>query len=117
MKEYMQNVMGTFSKSLQKQMTSNIQKLSKSLTNAISIDENAFMGAFKMKMDDKELAELFNSLMSKEDVTYEGNLKKLNYANLDNPSEISIYPKDFEGNKAITNLLNDYNIRMEESGQ
>lgn len=117
MKEYMQNVMGTFSKSLQKQMTSNIQKLSKSLTNAISIDENAFMGAFKMKMNDKELAELFNSLMSKEDVTYEGNLKKLNYANLDNPSEISIYPKDFEGNKAITNLLNDYNIRMEESGQ
>lgn len=117
MKEYMQNVMGTFSKSLQKQMTSNIQKLSKSLTNAISIDENAFMGAFKMKMNDKELAELFNSLMSKEDVTYEVNLKKLNYANLDNPSEISIYPKDFEGNKAITNLLNDYNIRMEESGQ
>ncbi len=117
MKEYMQNVMGTFSKSLQKQMTSNIQKLSKSLTNAISIDENAFMGAFKMKMNDKELAELFNSLMSKEDVTYEGNLKKLNYANPDNPSEISIYPKDFEGNKAITNLLNDYNIRMEESGQ
>ena len=117
MKEYMQNVMGTFSKSLQKQMTSNIQKLSKSLTNAISIDENAFMGAFKMKMNDKELAELFNSLMSKEDVTYEGNLKKLNYANLDNPSEISIYPKDFEGNKAITNLLKDYNIRMEESGQ
>lgn len=117
MKEYMQNVMGTFSKSLQKQMTSNIQKLSKSLTNAISIDENAFMGAFKMKMNDKELAELFNSLMSKEDVTYEGNLKKLNYTNLDNPSEISIYPKDFEGNKAITNLLNDYNIRMEESGQ
>ena len=117
MEEYMQNIIGTVSKSLQKQMTSNIQKLSKSLTNAISIDEKAFIGAFKMKMNDKELAELFNSLMSKENVTYESNLKKLNYANLDKPSEVSIYPKDFEGNKAITNLLNDYNIQMEKSGQ
>lgn len=117
MEEYMQNIIGTVSKSLQKQMTSNIQKLSKSLTNAISIDEKAFIGAFKMKMNDKELAELFNSLMSKEDVTYESNLKKLNYANLDKPSEVSIYPKDFEGNKAITNLLNDYNVQMEKSGQ
>ncbi len=117
MEEYMQNIIGTVSKSLQKQMTSNIQKLSKSLTNAISIDEKAFIGAFKMKMNDKELAELFNSLMSKENVTYESNLKKLNYANLDKPSEVSIYPKDFEGNKAITNLLNDYNAQMEKSGQ
>ncbi len=117
MEEYMQNIIGTVSKSLQKQMTSNIQKLSKSLTNAISIDEKAFIGAFKMKMNDRELAELFNSLMSKENVTYESNLKKLNYANLDKPSEVSIYPKDFEGNKAITNLLNDYNAQMEKSGQ
>ena len=117
MGQYMQNVMGTISKSLQTQMESSIKKLSKTMTNAISIDENAFIGAFKMKMNEEELAELFNSLMNKENVTYESNLKKLNYANFDEPSGIDIYPKDFEGNKAITSLINDYNTRMEENGE
>lgn len=117
MGQYMQNVMGTISKNLQTQMESSIKKLSKTMTNAISIDENAFMGAFKMKMNEKELAELFNSLMNKESVTYESNLKKLNYANFDEPSGIDIYPKDFEGNKAITSLINDYSTRMEENGE
>lgn len=117
MGQYMQNVMGTISKSLQKQMESSIRNLSKTMTNAISIDENAFMGAFKMKMNEKELAELFNSLMNKESVTYESNLKKLNYANFDEPSGIDIYPKDFEGNKAITSLIKDYNTRMEKNGE
>lgn len=117
MGQYMQNVMGTISKNLQTQMESSIKKLSKTMTNAISIDENAFMGAFKMKMNEKELAELFNSLMNKESVTYESNLKKLNYANFDEPSGIDIYPKDFEGNKAITSLIKDYNTRMEKNGE
>ena len=70
-----------------------------------------------MKMNEEELSELFNSLMSKESVTYESNLKKLNYAKLDEPSGINIYPKNFDGNKAITNLLNEYNTRMEENGE
>lgn len=117
MGQYMQNVMGTISKNLQTQMESSIKKLSKTMTNAISIDENAFMGAFKMKMNEEELAELFNSIMNKENVTYESNLRKLNYANFDEPSEIDIYPKDFEGNKAITSLIKDYNTRMEKNGE
>lgn len=117
MGQYMQNVMGTISKSLQTQMESSIRNFSKTMTNAISIDENAFIGAFKMKMNEEELNELFKSLMNKDSVTYESNLKKLNYANFDEPSGIGIYPKDFEGNKAITSLINDYNTRMEQNGE
>lgn len=70
-----------------------------------------------MKMNEEEMSELFSSLMSREMVTYESNLKTLNYASLDEPSGINIYPKDFEGNNAITNLLNEYNARMEEQGE
>ena len=116
MEKYMQTVMFSVSKSLQEQMQSSIEALSKSITEAISIDENAFLGAFHMKMNEEELAELFNSLMSKESVSYETNLKNLNYANSDEPSGIDIYPKDFEGNKTITSLLNDYNTLMIENG-
>ena len=114
MEKYMQSVMSSMSSSLQKEMQSSIQNLSKSITEAISIDENAFIGAFQIKMTEEELSELFQSMMSKESVTYESNLKKLNYASLEEPSGINIYPKDFDGNQAITNLLNEYNTRMEE---
>ncbi len=116
MEKYMKSVVNSMSKNLEKEMKSSINKLSKSMANAISIDETTFINAFHMKMDEEELSELMASLMSKEQTTYENNLKKLDYANFDEPKGISIYPKDFEANEAITNLLNEYNNRMEEEG-
>ena len=116
MEKYMQTAISSLSESLQKEVQSSIKTLSQSITKAISVDSKAIIGAFHMKMNEEELAELFSSLMSKETVTYESNLKNFNYASIDEPSGISIYPKDFEGNKSITNLLNDYNARMEEEG-
>lgn len=116
MEKYIQSVMTTMSKSMEKEMQLSIATLSKSMINAISIDTNAFANAFKMKMNGEELAELFASLMTKEKASYAGNLKTLNYANFNEPAGINIFPKDFEGNKAITNLLDDYNNRMQEEG-
>ena len=116
MEDYMKTVMSSMSKSLEAEMKSSISKLSKSMASAISIDKNAFVNAFHMKMNEEELAELFASLMSKEKATYENNLKKLDYANYDEPKGISIYPKDFEGNNQITKLLNDYNDKMKAQG-
>lgn len=44
-------------------------------------------------------------------------MKKLGYANFDEPSGINIYPKDFEANQNILNILDDYNARMREENQ
>ena len=117
MKNYMQSVVKQLSKSMEKEMTKSIANLSKSMSNAISIDEKAFANAFEMKMGEEELTELLTTIMSKEKNTYETNLKKLNYAKFEEPDSISIYPKDFEGNEKITNLLSDYNNKMQESGE
>ena len=116
MEKYMQTAISSLSSSLQKEVQSSIKTLSQSITKAISVDSSAIVGAFHMKMNEEELAELFSSLMSKETVTYESNLKNFNYTSLDEPSGISIYPKDFEGNQSITNLLNEYNNQMKEEG-
>ena len=115
MTKYMQSTVSTMSKSLEKEMQSSIAKLSKSMSNAFTFDTNTFTKAFKMKMDEQEMSDLFQSLMKKETVSYEGNLKTLNYAKLDEPSGINIYPKDFDGNKEITNIINEYNAKMEEN--
>ena len=117
MTKYMQSTMTTMSKGLEKEMQSSIAKLSKSMSNAFSFDTNAFAGAFHMKMDEQEMSDLFQSLMKKETVSYEGNLSTLNYANSDEPSGINIYPKDFDGNQEITNLINNYNKEMQEKGE
>ncbi len=114
MENYMSEVISSMSKKIEIEMKKSISDLSKSIGSAISINEKVLTSAFHMKMNEEELAELFASLMSKEKVSYESNLAKLNYADYDEPDGINIYPKDFEGNKSITNLLNEYNTRMEE---
>lgn len=46
--------------------------------------------------------------------TYEGNLKKLGYIDTNNPSSISIYPKDFESKEKINQLISEYNANQHE---
>ena len=116
MNDYMKTATSSISKSLEKEITKSMNNLSKSMSKAISIDEKAFVGAFKMKMDEEELTELLSAVMSKEKNSYENNLTKLNYTKIEEPSGIFIYPKDFEGNKEITNILSEYNNKMKEKG-
>lgn len=49
--------------------------------------------------------------------TYYDNMKTLGVINLDTPSSISIYPIDFEAKEKITDIIADYNTRMENSGE
>ena len=68
-------------------------------------------------MDEDELSELLMSLISYEDASFDKNLKKLGYADLDKPGGIDIYPKDFESKSQILDILDGYNLQMEQSGE
>lgn len=114
---YMETAMASMTKSIEKEITASMNKLSKSMSSAINIDEKAFASSIRIKMGEEELTELITSLMSKEKSTYEGNLKKLDYANLEEPDGIDIYPKDFEANEAIKKILDEYNEHMEAEKQ
>ena len=46
--------------------------------------------------------------------TYSGNLKELGYVDKNNPSSISIYPKDFESKEKINQIIADYNARQDD---
>ena len=62
-------------------------------------------------MDNEQIAERFKSAMeSKSDAdTYDGNLTKMGVSDLNKPSGINIYPKDFEAKETISDLISDYN--------
>lgn len=112
-----QSMIMQYSESIEKQLNQSISlqmgQLSSNIKNAISIDVNAFSKAIQVNMSEKELSELMISLMSKEQTTYDNNLKKLQYADFDKPSSISIYPKDFESKQEILNVLDQYNENMQ----
>lgn len=62
-------------------------------------------------MDNEQIAERFKSAMeSKSEAdTYDGNLTKMGVSDLNKPSCINIYPKDFEAKETISELISDYN--------
>lgn len=116
MQSYMNKFADQLTKTIQKEMTKSMRQMASSIPKAISIDTKAFASAIKINMNEEELSELFASLMTKKQNTYDNNLKKLNYANLDKPDGISIYPKNFESNEKITTILEQYNSKMEAEG-
>lgn len=62
-------------------------------------------------LDNEQIAERFKSAMeSKSEAdTYDGNLTKMGVSDLNKPSGINIYPKDFEAKETISELISDYN--------
>ena len=87
------------------------------MEDALSIDPDAFAKAIQMNMNEDELSELMMSLMTYENASYDGNLKKLGYADLNVPGGINIYPKDFECKSELVNILDQYNADMEAAGE
>lgn len=47
--------------------------------------------------------------------TYEDNLKTLGAVDLENPDQISIFPKNFKSKDEIVNIIDNYNEKKEES--
>ena len=110
-------VMGQISTGMESAMEQAAARLGENMQNAMSIDPEAFAGAFTMNMSGEELAELMMSMNSTENATYENNLKTLGYVDFDVPSSIDIYPIDFESKEQVVRILDDYNSRMEAEGK
>ena len=110
-------VMGQISTGMESTMEQAAARLGENMQNAMSIDPEAFAGAFTMNMSGEELAELMMSMNSTENATYENNLKTLGYVDFDVPSGIDIYPIDFESKEQVVRILDDYNSRMEAEGK
>ena len=110
-------VMGQISTGMESAMEQAAARLGENMQNAMSIDPEAFAGAFTMNMSGEELAELMMSMNSTENATYENNLRTLGYVDFDVPSGIDIYPIDFESKEQVVQILDDYNSRMEAEGK
>ena len=92
-------------------------QLQNMLGSSMKIDTEAFAKAFQMNMTTDDLAELMTSMTMSATASYDNNLQKLGYADFDNPSQISIYPTDFESKEEVVKILDSYNSQMEKEGK
>ena len=118
MNAYMKQAMGAYAKSFGNALETQIgQNLQSVMTDAMKIDTDAFAKAFQFNMTEDDLTELMMSMSGTASATYDSNLQKLGYADFAKPSEIDIYPKDFESKEQVVDYLDRYNKKMEKAGK
>ena len=116
MSQMMSEVMTQMSGNLQSAMEENIAKLSSQMENALKIDAKAFQNAIQFNMSEDDLTELIKSSMLSSTATYDSNLQNFGYADLDDPSQINIYPSDFDHKASVVDKLDAYNANMTAQG-
>ena len=63
----------------------------------------------------EQLAEVMENYQNQSDATYENNLLKMGSVDLDRPSAIYIYAKDFKAKDEIKNIIAEYNTIQENN--
>ena len=69
------------------------------------------------KLSSEEIAQMMETYSANKDASYEKNLKKLGAVDIDTPTSISIYPKDFEAKDKISNAIEEYNQKQRDDGK
>ena len=125
----MQDVLAKLSKEMQSAMQGVTAQIKQGIESAFAglsaqmqsamedVDPDALAGAFQIKMGEEEVLELMTVIMNPVESTYERNLMLLGYADPDAPSQISIYPRNFESKQAALHILDSYNSSMEDAGE
>ena len=72
---------------------------------------------YMASLSQEELADLMQTYSSNAKATYDTNLTQLGVVDLDKPSAINIYPKDFDSKEMISNIITDYNDKQTEEGK
>ena len=68
-------------------------------------------------LSEAELSELMKNYAENSTATYDSNLSTLGVVDLNKPSTINIYPKDFESKDMITTRISEYNDKQTNDGK
>ena len=69
------------------------------------------------KLSSEEIAQMMETYSANKDASYEKNLQKLGAVDIDTPTSISIYPKDFEAKDKISKAIDEYNQKQRDDGK
>lgn len=69
------------------------------------------------KLSSEEIAQMMETYSANKDASYEKNIQKLGAVDIDTPTSISIYPKDFEAKDKISSAIEEYNQKQRDDGK
>ena len=93
-------------------------KLMETMASSFNIDTNKFKNAFKFEMNEDEIRRLMESMTSAGTTKNANtNLLELGYQNLNEPTSIWFYFKDFDSKELFLNFLDEYNSDMESQDE
>ncbi|MBR0350257.1 MAG: ABC transporter ATP-binding protein/permease [Clostridia bacterium] len=81
--------------------------------NALSQEQRMAL----MNLNTEQIAKMMEAYTNNKNATFEKNMKKLGAIDLDDPSGIYIYPKDFVSKDKIANAIEDYNKKQKDNGK
>ncbi len=72
--------------------------------------------AYLQSLSPTEMAQVIENYEKQAGATYEDVLNQIGVIDLDKPSSINIYPKDFDSKEEIVNIINNYNEKAQKEG-
>ena len=90
------------------------QELMTKMASSFNVDADKIAGAFKFNMTEEEMRRLFETLTTTTVQNAETNLIMLGYQDIDEPTMISFYFKDFESKENFIDFIDKYNDNAEE---
>ena len=88
------------------------------MADAFNVDQDKIAGAFNFELSEDEVSRIMEAMTTSGVEKNAGtNLLSLGYQDMDKPSNISFYFKDFEAKEAFIEFLDAYNDKMEEADE
>ena len=92
-------------------------KLMEKMAGAFEVDTDKMASVFKFEMDEEEMRRLFQTLSSTSVENADTNLLSLGYQDLNEPTMISFYFKDFDSKEKFLDFIDEYNEKMEKEDE
>jgi ABC-type antimicrobial peptide transport system permease subunit len=92
-------------------------KLMETMASAFNVDTDKIAAAFKFDMSEEEIRRLFETMTSTTVENADTNLLSLGYQDLEEPTSISFYFKDFDSKELFLDFLEEYNEKIEKEDE
>ena len=92
-------------------------KLMEKVAGAFSVDADKMASAFKFEMNEDEMRRLFQTMSSTTVENADTNLLSLGYQDIEAPTTISFYFKDFDSKEKFVEFIDKYNEEIEKEDE
>ena len=107
--------------SMQKNVLTKVGELTadlmETMTSAFDVDADKIASAFKFEMDEDELKRIFTAMTSTTVENADTNLLTLGYQDIEEPTTISFYFKDFDSKEKFIDFIDEYNENVKKEDE